>query len=705
MLSRKLSAALCVLATTQTTANSLEESDLERVTVYGSANPVSLSDYPGQVSVLSLEEIQLFDPSSMSALFRDVPGLEFSGGPRRTGETPSIRGRGGENVLILLDGARQSFISAHDGRFFVDPELIRRAEVVKGPASSLYGSGAVGGVLALETLDAADLLSNSESYGLKTKFGLQDANNDVLASITAFAQSEQFDLIANFNKRTSEDITLGSGAELSSDDDIASGLVKLGYTVNQALSLEASWQHFDNTAIEPNNGQGLNEVDNDVIKDITSDNYRLELALTPDDMPLVNASITLYKASTEVEEYDPSVPRTTIREIETEGLSLRNTSLMDVAGTQLRMSVGIDWYEDTQQGLDTNTESGLRGGVPDGSGEFLGAFAEWEFTLKEPLGLPGQLLVTPSIRYDKFKSEATSLSTERSEDSATSPRIATTYSPSEWLSLFASYSKGFRAPSLNELFLDGVHFSVPHPTLFDPTQNQFVFVNNNFVANTELTAERSKSYEFGFGLDFEDVLFDKDTLSTKVSHYRSDIENLIDLNVDFAYDASCFTPPFFPCSAGVSSSKNLDKGEIKGIELTSDYQLSQFALSVNYSHIEGVDLDTGSDLGSLTPDRLNLDARWHFKQLDGLIGTRLQLAKSFTRQALNTESGALEDVEHRAGYGVIDLYAKWSPSTVKGLSVNFGIDNLFDKDYERVFEGVSAMGRNVKASVSYTYSM
>lgn len=705
MFTRKISAALCILVTAQSAANNLEESDVERVTVYGSANPVSLSDYPGQVSVVELDEIQLFDPSSMSALFRDVPGLEFSGGPRRTGETPSIRGRGGENVLILLDGARQSFISAHDGRFFVDPELVRRAEVVKGPASSLYGSGAVGGVLALETLDAADFLSGTESYGLKTKLGWQDASNDRLASMTAFAKSDQFDVVANLNKRSSEDITLGSGAELSSDDDITSSLVKLEYAVNQNFSAEISWQHFDNTALEPNNGQGLNEVDNDVIKDISSDNYRLELALTPENMPLVNASMTLYKASTDVEEHDPSLPRTTLRDIQTEGISLRNTSLFNAAGNEIRMSVGVDWYEDTQRGSDTNADSGLRGGVPNGQAEFLGAFAEWEINLTEPLGLPGELLILPSIRYDKFKSEASTISDKRSDDSATSPRLATTYSPNNWLTVFASYSKGFRAPSLNELFLDGVHFSLPHPTLFDPTQNQFVFINNNFVANTELTAERSKSYEFGIGLDFEDILFANDELSTKVSHYKSDIENLIDLNVDFAYDASCFTPPFFPCTAGISSSKNLDQGEIKGVELTAHYRASQLSLSANYSQIEGTDLETGSDLGSLTPDRINLDARWHFNQVDALVGTRLQLAKSYSRQSFNTQSGVLEVVEQRAGYGVVDLYAKWSPTSLEGFSVNLGVDNLFDKHYERVFEGVSAVGRNIKASLSYTYTL
>jgi hemoglobin/transferrin/lactoferrin receptor protein len=166
---------------------------LEHVTVYGTSNALPVIEYPGQVSVVDKEQIDLFNPSSMSDLLRDVPGLEFSGGPRRTGETPSIRGRGGENVLILLDGARQSFISAHDGRFFLDPELLRSAEVVKGPASALYGSGAVGGVLAFESVDAADLLLPSETAGMRVRLGFQGVNQETLISTTGYTKTDQLD--------------------------------------------------------------------------------------------------------------------------------------------------------------------------------------------------------------------------------------------------------------------------------------------------------------------------------------------------------------------------------------------------------------------------------------------------------------------------------------------------------------------------------
>ena len=81
-----------------------EELRAETVTVYGTSNPIAVFDYPGQVTVVTRDELDTLAPSSISDALRDVPGLDFAGGPRRTGEAPSLRGLSGQNVLILLDG-------------------------------------------------------------------------------------------------------------------------------------------------------------------------------------------------------------------------------------------------------------------------------------------------------------------------------------------------------------------------------------------------------------------------------------------------------------------------------------------------------------------------------------------------------------------------------------------------------------------------
>ena len=165
---------------------STETNDFEEVTVYGTTNPQTIFDYPGTVTVLDKNEIELSSPSAISDIFTDIPGVEFSRGPRRTGEIPSIRGLGGDNVLILVDGVRQSFSSAHDGRFFIDPDILQKVEVVKGPSSGLYGSGTMGGVFAFETATALDLLDTNESKGGRLKFGNQSVNDEFLGTISTY---------------------------------------------------------------------------------------------------------------------------------------------------------------------------------------------------------------------------------------------------------------------------------------------------------------------------------------------------------------------------------------------------------------------------------------------------------------------------------------------------------------------------------------
>ncbi len=682
-----------------------DEDDREVITVYGTSNPLPAFEYPGQVSVVTREEIDTFAPSAVSDLLRDVPGLEFFGGPRRTGESPALRGQSRENVLILLDGARQSFVSAHDGQFFIDPELLRSVEVVRGPASALYGSGASGGVLAFESVNAADLLEAGETAGLRFRYGYRSVNEEHSASVTAFTRIDGFDGLASFGLRDSGDISLGSGADLSSDDDITTALLKAGFEASDALELGLSWQRFDNTAIEPNNGQGVIPstdpvLGRDVEKDILTDTFRVFAAYDPAGNDWIDARVTLYRTDTSVDEFDASTPRTTVRDIQTTGLSARNASRFDLFGAETVFTIGGDWYRDEQGGTDDTSADGTRAGVPDGSSEFYGVFAQLETRFDRPFGLPGELLVIPGIRYDSFEN---SVDGEPSnEDEEVSPRLGVSYGPNDWFIVFASYAEGFRAPSINELYLDGVHFPLPHPVLFDPTgiPPNFTFVNNNFIANPNLEPESSETFEFGAGVDFDGVLTPGDRFTARASYFETDAEDLINLSVDIAFDPTCFAPPFFPCTAGTTNSANVDAAELTGFEAEAVYDSDRFRLSASYSSIDGENVATGEDLGVLTPDRFNLDGRVRFPSWNAFIGARAQFAGEFERFALD-DADTLVLAEERDGYAVLDLYASWEPSLVDGLRLDVGVDNVFDEDYERVFEGVSEPGRDWRASISY----
>ncbi|NQY97807.1 MAG: TonB-dependent hemoglobin/transferrin/lactoferrin family receptor [Henriciella sp.] len=679
----------------------------DTITVYGTSNPLPVFDYPGQVTVVDREALETIAPSAVSDLLRDVPGLDFSGGPRRTGELPSIRGLSGQNVLILLDGARQSFTSAHDGRFFVDPELIGTAEVVRGPASALYGSGAVGGVLAFESVDAVDLLRDGETWGARAKVGYQSVNEEGLASLTAFTQQGAFDGVASFGIRQSSDIALASGADLPSDDDIQTALLKGSYVLTDALTIEGSWQRFTNTAIEPNNGQGTagtgdGVLDRNVEKDISTDTFRVGLTFDPASNDWIDLALTAYQTSSDVDEFDATVPRTTVRDIETTGFSARNASRFTIGSAETTLTIGGDWYKDEQTGTDDQTTDGTRGGVPNGESEFMGVFAQLESVIETPAG---QFVVIPGVRFDEFESSSSIAPGETNSDDAISPRFAASFAPegAEWLRLFGSYAEGFRAPSINELYLDGVHFSIPHPVLFNPAMGSFVLSPNNFIPNPDLVPEETQTVEFGVGVDFNQIFVASDRLQGKVSYFETEADDLINLSVDVTPAATCFVPPFFePCNWGTSESANVDQAELEGWEGELHYDSDRFFARASFSSIDGTNLADGSDLGSLTPDRTAVNLGLKLPEWNALVGARVQHAGDF-EQRISDGAGGFTLQDERGSYTVLDLYASWQPAAVDGLRLDLGVDNVFDEEYERSFAGAIEPGTNVKIGASWQF--
>jgi hemoglobin/transferrin/lactoferrin receptor protein len=96
-------------------------------------------------------------------------------------------------------------------------------ELVKGPASSLYGSSALGGVIALTTVDALDFLDAGETQGVRVKAGFESVDEEMLFSTTVFARSLDgpFDIVGGLAYRDSGDITLGNGFDQQIGKDSA----------------------------------------------------------------------------------------------------------------------------------------------------------------------------------------------------------------------------------------------------------------------------------------------------------------------------------------------------------------------------------------------------------------------------------------------------------------------------------------------------
>lgn len=654
------------------------------ITVTATRNPTSAFDYPGSVSVIERAAIEDLLPSAISDVFSETPGVRFDGGPRRTGETPSVRGIEGEGVVILYDGVRQSFLSGHDGRFFIEPDLLAAAEVVRGPASALYGSGALGGVIALRTLNAADLLAEGETMGLRLRGGWQGVSDEWAAGGTIFGRSAdgRFEGIASLSWRDAGDIKLGDGNRLQADDEILSGLVKASAQLSSALKADISWIAYRDDAVEPNNGQGLATGDL-VDKKVTSDTWRAGLSYAPGGS-WIDAGLIAYINRGEVEEAELASTRVVSRKVDSFGFVFDNRTRFSFGErAAVVFTYGGEYYEDEQTGADNMSSDGSRGGVPDAKASTYGLFAQAEASLETGVG---KFSLIPAIRYDDFRNEGDGV---EANDGAWSPKVGLSWRPAEWLLFYGNYAEAFRAPSFNELFADGIHFIIPlGPGVQAP---------NAFIPNPDIEPERSKSWEVGAGLSFAGLLLGGDALTVKGGYYESDVSNLIDLEVDFVLSPACFSP-MAPgtCNAGTSRYINTANARLDGFEIEMAYDSRRFFAAAGYSAVNGVDKDTGAYIGILSPDRLNVTLGVKLPELWLRAGMRAEIAGRFDK----VNSAAQE----RGAYEKFDLFASWSPpaGVLKGLRLDLGVDNLFDAEIERVFAGVTAPGRNVKAQARWT---
>ena len=124
----------------------------ETVLVSASRVEKELLDVPMSVSVITREQIEKSPARTVGELLQDVPGVQLSKSGGQGMNRISIRGEGTTRTLILIDGQKVSEQKAMEGTpLLIDPSVIERIEVIKGPASVLYGSEAMGGVVNIIT--------------------------------------------------------------------------------------------------------------------------------------------------------------------------------------------------------------------------------------------------------------------------------------------------------------------------------------------------------------------------------------------------------------------------------------------------------------------------------------------------------------------------------------------------------------------------
>jgi hemoglobin/transferrin/lactoferrin receptor protein len=658
------------------------------ITVFGAARDArDLLETPNAVSVIGEQEVIRRNPSTFAELIGDLPGVTIDGGPRGVSQEPNIRGFRDEQVVIRLDGARQNFNLAHRGRFFTDPTILKQVEVLRGGASTLFGSGALGGVIFLETKDPSDILAPGDTWGGEARLGFNSQGDELLGAGTLAGRAGDFDALAFFAGRPRfSDIEDGDGDPIiDSEIDSYQGLFKLGWEPDGGHRVELTHQEYRDSGETPPNTNAQGSPTTTVDRSLRFRSTRLEWDWIPAESPLVDLNVLAYRNDTRVEEdrlFDGRLDET---DFETLGIEATNVSRVDL-GLPVALSYGIEVYRDAQEATRDGAD---RAQTPDASQSFQAGFVQADVALTETL------TVTPGIRVDRFALDPDDPAFEDRSEIQPSPKLALSWRPVEDAQLWVSGARSFRAPSLTELYPDGVHFSVPGFPL-GPGQ---VFTGvNEFEPNPDLEPEIASQVEIGGRWRMRDLLARGDRLTLEGNLYYARVEDFIDSTVTFIdFSTGAFNPMTGQLEVGgTTTSRNVD-AELYGFEASVSYESPEWFAGVGLTIPRGEGED-GAELASIPQDRLVVTGGWR-PVPDVEIGARGTFAAGI--DADDVPEGALTT----SGFAVFDVFANWAPAAgpLEGAVFSAGIDNLTDRDYRVHPSGLDSPGLTVKLAASIRF--
>lgn len=617
--------------------------------------------------VKTQEKINQIQAESTAEALAFEPNVEIAGGPRSGNQTINIRGLEGNRILQTIDGVRQNFESGHRPTYFLDPVLLKQVEVLKGPSSSLWGSGALGGVVAQQTINAGDILDTDARVGGLIKHAFNENGNGHATTLAAGFRGDNYDLLASAYYRDKDDFEQGNGEELANSADRNHGVLLKGeFQIDDSQSLTINIRDAKTNGAVPSNGSAEISRSNFLIdRSSESSQYSLDYRLNTHS-PLINAQALVYRNDINTNESRISDGRSDSTELETLGLNVNNQS--EFGNT--RLTYGIDYFED-----DFSSE---RGGTdrpipPEATTDVTGYF------VKADIQLTDSLQSDIGIRHDNFETEAENLNSSRKE-SATSFSGGIAWAAAEWLQLGLRFDEAFRAPSSQELYTTGTHFCMGPGFC------------NTFVSNPDLEPEEAENKEVLANMEWASVWKDGDALNIKTSVFQNDVDNFIEQFV---------TPPnfsSFPPDAGISSWTNVDEAKIKGFEIQASYQHNALSVVVGYGETEGEDTNTGNALSSIPANKFSSDINYVF------IPERVNAGVRYTYAAEQNDVPPDNVQASYNSYHLVDVYASWKPkATGDNLTFDVTINNLTDRHYHVAFQELFEPGREVRLSASYTF--
>ena len=677
--------------------------DLEVVTVVGK-RVEPLHGAAAAVSVITAADLEAALAFDLRDALRHEPGVSMTRDPQRFGAGgPIVRGLGGNRVLVETDGvpAAKSFAVgsfSNTGRQFADLAIVDRIELLRGPASALYGSDAIAGVLAITTLDPSDLLRGEGKAVLRTRAGYAGDDDSIFAGFTAAARAGSLETLLAYARRDGHELEHAGGGRPSNPREYDSDalLARMAWAgLGRPLRLTVEWNRqqdlTDVDSLELSGGRFANTIRMEGDDDFESLRFLLDQTFAvggQQDQGLWRAYWQESELRQLTHEERRAVPPATPPLAIERGFHYRERVAgaevvlardLTTAGGPHRLVGGLEFAEtrvvERRDGLQTNLATGASTSTI--LGESL-PVRDFPVTLVREAGVyvqdewrpgDGRWSLIPALRADWYRLEPSvdAMYAEDNPDSppvgidqgSLSPKFGIGWRVRDEVSLFLQYAHGFRSPPF-----DDVNIGLDLP--------QF---NVRAIPNPDLEPERSDSLEFGSRFSGAALT---GTLSIYGSRYRDFIESRVNVGVDPDTGTTLF------------QSRNIASAEIYGAEAALDLApgawspaLANWTGRIAFAWTEGKDTVGDVPLNSVDPPRGLLGLR--YETPSGRLGIGLDVTLTAAKRDVDESAAPLFKPD---GYTVADLRLQWRWS--ERVTVDIGLFNLTDRAY---YEWATVRGR------------
>ncbi len=442
--------------------------NLDTITVTPTRTESSVVDAMAGASVITSGEIQQQQPGSIADMLQNVPGVASEVTPNDPGQSINIRGmQDFGRVNILIDGARQDYqISGHNanGTFYLDPQFVGQADIVRGPVSNIYGSGGIGGVVSFTTPGVDSVLNADEKYGALQRFIVGTNGSGVVTSTAGAARvGPNVDIYGQFLYRNSTSYADGNGSVVpDSGSSVVGGLFKLNVrpSEGQQISLSALTQN-DRFANNGTSNSGARFDDN-----VLTGTYTLGYTYKAPSTPLIDLSSHVYYATTQNRQtfiapdldgvysalgVQPGAPLED--KINSYGFDLHNTARFTTGMFNHALTIGGDGTLDRVTTFD-NAGGFISALTPSGNRSLWGAYVQDEISYNSWLRVLG------ALREDGYNLSGGGNS---SGGTHLSPKLTIGITPIRGIEFYGTYAQGLsRAIGHRDAHRRRASFSVIH---------------------------------------------------------------------------------------------------------------------------------------------------------------------------------------------------------------------------------------------------